>query len=73
MVTGMAAPPGLARNRSTMAAEASMPWTSTPLAARGRATRPVPMPSSRAGPGPANSASRSTQSTGSGMLSVMVS
>jgi hypothetical protein len=50
-MTGVASPPGLARSRSTMAAEASMPWTSTPLAARGRATLPVPMPSSSAGPG----------------------
>ena len=69
----MASPPGLARSRSTMAVEASMPWTSTPLAARGRATLPVPIPSSRAGPGPASSARRSTQSAGSGRLAVMAS
>ena len=69
----MASPPDLARSRWTMASEASMPCTSTPLAASGRAILPVPMPSSSAGPGPASSASRSTQSAGSGSVAVISS
>ena len=60
MVTGIASPPGLARSRATIASEESMPCTSTPRAAKGRATRPVPMPSSSARPPPASRASVST-------------
>ena len=50
MVTGTPSPPGLARSRSTIAADASMPWTSSPAVASGRARRPEPMPSSSTGP-----------------------
>ena len=37
-----------------------MPATFNPRAASGRAIRPVPMPNSSAGPGPASSASNDT-------------
>src|SRR6478735_1068121 len=60
IVTGNRSPPGLRRSSATIASEKSMPCTSTPRAASGRATRPVPIASSRAGPSPASSCSRST-------------
>ena len=57
IVTGIASPPGLARSRATIASDRSMPCTSTPRAASGSATRPVPMASSSARPpSPARSA-----------------
>jgi len=53
--------PGLAASRSSMAAEASRPVTARPSAARGRASRPVPTPSSRRrAAGPATSAASAT-------------
>jgi hypothetical protein len=60
MVTPIASPPGLARSRAVIARDSSMPWTGTPRRASGRAIRPVPLPSSRARPPPASSASAST-------------
>lgn len=61
MVTGTAAPPGLARSRSTMARDRSTPCTRTPRPARGSAIRPVPTPSSSARPpSPASPARNST-------------
>ncbi len=60
IVTGIAAPPGLARSSSTMSCEISMPWTSTPRSCSGRATRPVPIASSSAAPSPASSARNET-------------
>lgn len=60
IVTPIASPPGLARSRSAIARDSSMPCTSTPRSDSGNATRPVPTPSSRALPEPASSASRST-------------
>jgi hypothetical protein len=60
MVTGIASPPGLARIRATMARDMSMPCTSTPRAASGSATRPVPTANSSVRPaGPARPASAS--------------
>ena len=59
MATGMAAPPGLARSRATMARDRSMPCTSTPRRVSGSAIRPVPMPNSSARPPPASPASTS--------------
>src|SRR4051794_33060374 len=56
----MPAAPGLARSRSSMCGESSMPDTGTPRSANGSATRPVPTASSSARPSPARSASRST-------------
>src|SRR5262249_47469386 len=53
-------PPTFARRRSSMAGEASMPWTRTPRSASGKAMRPAPMPSSSAGPTCARSARKST-------------
>ena len=50
----------LARRRSAIAVDSSIPDTRTPRSASGRATRPVPMANSSALPSPANSASRST-------------
>ena len=44
---------GLAASRSSIASDASTPVTSTPRDASGTASRPVPTPSSRTGPGPA--------------------
>ncbi len=55
IVTGNRSPPGLRRSSATIASEKSMPCTSTPRAASGKATRPVPIASSRAGPSPASS------------------
>jgi hypothetical protein len=54
----------LARSLSAIASEASMPRTAIPHSASGRATRPVPMPSSRAGSRPANSLRKETVSSG---------
>ena len=50
MVTPMSSAPGFARSRATIASDSSIPWTGTPRAASGSATRPVPMPSSSAAP-----------------------
>ena len=60
MVTGMWSPPGLARRRSVIARDMSMPCTGTPLRAGGRAIRLVPTANSRAGPPAAWSARKST-------------
>jgi hypothetical protein len=65
IVTGIAAPPGLARICATIAGEVSMPCTSTPFAASGSAIRPVPMPSSSARPPAASSARRAASGSGS--------
>ena len=67
IATGMSAPPGFARIRSTIARDSSIPSTGTPRRASGRAIRPVPMPSSSARPVPASAAMNSTTaSTASG-------
>jgi hypothetical protein len=60
IVTSIRCASSLARSRSTMAVEISIPDTGTPRAASGNATRPVPMASSSAAPSPASSASTST-------------
>lgn len=66
-VTSIASPPGLARIRSIMARDMSMPATGTPRAASGSAILPVPTANSSTLPPPASSASRSTTgSTASG-------
>ena len=64
-VTGIESPPGLARSRSTIAAEASTPSTAIPRDASGSATRPVPMASSSTRPSPARPARNSTAGPGS--------
>ena len=53
-------PPGLVRSCATIAGEMSTPSTRMPRAARGSAIRPVPMASSKAGPGPARCARNAT-------------
>ena len=60
IATSIAAPPGLARRRSTMARDRSIPATFTPASCSGRATRPVPMANSSAGPPSARAARRRT-------------
>lgn len=50
----------LAKRRSAMAVESSIPDAATPRSVSGMATRPVPMANSSASPSPADSASRST-------------
>jgi hypothetical protein len=64
MVTGIESPPGLARSRSTMEAEASTPSTVIPRVASGSATRPVPMANSSTRPSPASPARNSTAGPG---------
>ena len=59
-VTGTASAPGLARSRSAMCGDSSIPLTGTPRALSGSATRPVPTANSSAGPSPASAASTST-------------
>jgi len=60
-VTATSAPPGLARSRASIRADASIPVTAMPRAASGSATRPVPIPNSNAVPAsPANRARTST-------------
>jgi hypothetical protein len=63
MVTGTDSPPGFARSRSTIAAEASTPSTLIPRAAGGSATRPVPMASSSTLPSPARPKANQPQDT----------
>ena len=60
VTTGMRSPPGFARSLATMASDESIPCTSRPRSTMGSARRPVPMPSSRTGPGPATWARNST-------------
>ena len=60
IVTSTRCAPSLARSRSAMATDSSIPDTGTPRAASGNATRPVPTASSSAAPSPASSASTST-------------
>ena len=60
IVTGTASAPGLARSRSAMCGDSSIPLTGTPRALSGSATRPVPTANSSAGPSPASEASMST-------------
>ena len=66
IVTGISGPPGFRRSSATIASDASTPWTSTPSAASGNATRPVPIPSSSARPFPASRASVSAALLGYG-------
>jgi uncharacterized protein (DUF302 family) len=65
ITTGIPSPPGFSRSRATIAGDASMPSTATPRAARGSATRPVPMASSSTRPPPASSTRNSTAGAGS--------
>jgi len=65
ITTGIAAPPGLARSRATIASEASTPSTGIPRAASGSATRPVPIASSSTRRSPASPARNSTAGAGS--------
>ena len=51
---------GFAWSFATIAGDSSMPCTRTPRSLSGTATRPVPMPSSRAAPSPARWARKST-------------
>ena len=60
IVRPISSPPGFSRSLATIACDMSIPWTGTPRWARGSATRPVPIPSSRARPSPASSARKST-------------
>ena len=61
IVTGTASAPGLARSRSAIGGDSSIPVTGTPRALSGSATRPVPTANwGRAGPSPASVASTST-------------
>jgi hypothetical protein len=58
--TGTRSPPGLAASRAAIGADRSIPDTSTPRAASGSATRPVPTASSSAAPPAARWARKST-------------
>lgn len=59
-VTSISVPPGRARSSAVIAGEISIPCTRGPRRLSGIAMRPVPAPSSRTGPGPANAARKST-------------
>jgi hypothetical protein len=63
--TGMSPPSGFWRSLATIASEESMPSTLTPRRVSGRATGPVPTPSSSARPSPASPARNSTAADGS--------
>ena len=52
--------PSLAASRRSIAAERSIPWTSSPRSASGSPMRPVPIANSSTGPPAARPASRST-------------